>query len=274
MLREPFYRNFLREELEGRCHSNSRYSLRAFARSIGFEASVISQIISGKRVPTLKTGKRLVESLNLSPQLQFDFLNSIANTRKDRDTSRVGILKELNTYNALSKLDHEMFQMIADWYHYAILALTFDKNFKTDPRWISSQLDITVTQAKIALERLYRLEFLKKLPKGKVELKQNSFTTSNKKITTPALRLHQKQILKKSMESLENDPIESRSHNSMTLSIDPEKLSLAKSKIEDFINHLSTELEVGSKRQVYELSISLFPLQKNKKEIGNENLKN
>jgi hypothetical protein len=49
----------------------------------------------------------------------------------------------------------------------------------------------------------------------------------------------------------------------MTMSIDPAMLPEAKAQIEQFTQSLCKLLESGKRRQVYELGISLFPIQKN-----------
>lgn len=81
-------------------------------------------------------------------------------------------------------------------------------------------------------------------------------------MTHASLKRHQKQVLEKALHSLENDSIEVRSMTSMTMAIDPEMLPKAKIMIETFTNQLCVLLESGSRKQVYEMSVNLFPVQK------------
>ena len=48
---------------------------------------------------------------------------------------------------------------------------------------------------------------------------------------------------------------------SVTMSIDPEKLEQARNLIQEFQERLDNFLESGEKKEVYQLTISLFPLQ-------------
>lgn len=50
--------------------------------------------------------------------------------------------------------------VISDWYHYAILELTYVSGFKANPNWIVKKLSITVEESKSAVERLKRLGLL------------------------------------------------------------------------------------------------------------------
>ena len=64
------------------------------------------------------------------------------------------------------------------------------------------------------------------------------------------------------MESLEKDTIEDRDITSMTMAIDPDRLPLAKSLIAEFTRQLCETLETGKQKRVYQLGVSLYPLQK------------
>jgi plasmid maintenance system antidote protein VapI len=66
--------------------------LRAFSRALGFEHSVISQIIAGKRVPSLRTAFRLIEALKLDNSTALEFMTSLAETQNARG------LKRMNPY--------------------------------------------------------------------------------------------------------------------------------------------------------------------------------
>lgn len=259
----PFYRTCIQEELSKRCEKNPRYSLRAFARSLGFEASVVSQILAGKRVPSFKTAQKLTESLGLSPEEADHFLASLAEVHRSRGLERLNpYFRKLPAAVAKPReLSLELFRVIADWYHYAILALSLTQGFRSEAQWIASELGISVTEAKLAIDRLLSLGLLKH-EGNRLVCSTEGFTTADKQMTNAALKRRQKQILEKAIESLENDPIEVRNHSSMTMSVDPEKIPAAKQMIEEFTQKLCQFLESGNQTQVYELGIALYPLQK------------
>lgn len=256
------YKQILAEEFARRTAKNPKYSLRAMAKALEVEPGALSQILSGKRIPSYKMSQQILKHLELSPELESEFLNSIATAHQSRGLERINpAFKEMRYQPAPRDLNIELFRIIGDWYHYAILFLTYVDGFRSDARWIASQLSISEIEAKLAIERLISCGLLIR-EKGKLKCWENSFTTADKQVTTAALRRHQRQILEKAVYSLENDPIDVRSHSSMTMAIDPSKINEAKKLIEDFTNKLSGMLESGTRSHVYELSLCLFPLQK------------
>ncbi len=78
----PDYIKRLNQELEKRVEKNRHYSLRAFARFLEVDPSLLSKIISAKEVPSLKRGDKFAVKLNLSSCERESFLLSIAETQK------------------------------------------------------------------------------------------------------------------------------------------------------------------------------------------------
>jgi uncharacterized protein (TIGR02147 family) len=155
----------------------------------------------------------------------------------------------------------EEFRIISEWYHAAILELTFSKDFKSEPRWIANALQISEMEAKLAIERLIKLELLED-DNGKLKKSDFNLDTKDKNKTSTFLKRRQKQILEKSKHSLENDPIDQRNHSALTVCIDPAMIPEAKERIQKFMWELGQLLVTGQPKRVYELSVNLFPLQK------------
>jgi len=270
MLEMAYYKHAIQEELARRCEKNSRYSLRSFARALGFNSAVISQVLSGKRVPSPKTAKKIAQGLGLSPEQEHDFFASLAEVQRARGLQRLSpVFKKLSASDISLQgppldLSIEAFRIISDWYHYAILELSCTEGFHSDANWIAIQLDITPLEAKLAIERLLKLGLLEE-KNGRLSKTNERVTTADKHLTTPGLRKYQKQLLEKAIESLENDPIEIRSMSSMTMSVDPKNIPLAKKLIDECAKQISALLRNGKQEEVYQLQMSLYPLQKKKR---------
>jgi len=266
-----YYRDCLHSELERRVQGNPSYSLRAFARALKIEPGALSQFLSGKRTPSHKLASRILRELDLSPDERNAFIASLASHQRSRGLKRMCPAFRALEADVPSKreLSVDFFQVIAEWYHYAIMLLAETRGFKRDPRWIASRLGISPVEVKLALERLLMLELLQEVD-GKLRFVDQEVTTANKDQTAPALRRRQRQILQKAIESLENDPIDRRSMTGMTMAIDPAKLPQAKKLISEFNRKMSRFLESGEKTEVYEMQISLFPLQKTRSEAASE----
>src|SRR5580698_8295148 len=93
---DSFYKTILEEELSRRAEVNPRYSLRAMARALGIEPGALSEILSGKRVPSYKMAQKILAALELEPETQTQFLESLAQTHRKRGLERINpIFKKL-----------------------------------------------------------------------------------------------------------------------------------------------------------------------------------
>lgn len=243
------FRQLLQSELIRRTRANPKYSLRAFARFLEIQPDYLSKLLLGRRAMTARTIHRLGLRLGLKPQDLEKFDSKIS--RKHQE--------QIAVYQSLLS---DQFQLISDWYHFAILELVHVKGFKPEAKWIARALGITVTEVHSAIERLQRLDFLEITPSGKWKiLDSGKSTTIGQELTSAALRKMQRQILEKAIDALEIVSPKERDQSSMTMAIDSTRLAEAKRRILKFRRELSDYLEAGSKRdEVYQISISLFPL--------------
>lgn len=257
---EAFYRLHLKGELSRRSARNRRYSLRAFARALSLDPGLLSKVLAGQASLSLKAALKVVAALHLAPDEQRLFMESIADEHKQKELSSVS--PEFAQYEPpeVDELDLETFRVIADVTHYALLELTFVEDFESSPAWIAGRLGISLDEAETAMRRLLQLGLLETDENGFLRKVNRSLTTKNKNVTTPAHKRHQLQVLDLSIAALENEPLETRSHTSMTMAIDPEKLPVAKKMIQDFMDGLCEFLESGKRKRVYQLGVGLFPM--------------
>lgn len=243
MQRTVDFRIYLQDELIERCKKNSSYSLRAFARFLHLEPSALSKILHGKRSISSDMFERIANRLGLGPIEKSNF-------------------QKPKVSNAFNELSGEVFQVISQWYHFAILELTYVEGFVPQAKWIAKALGISVNEATIALERLKSLGYLEVLPDGKCVDKYSNVTTLGMAETFGAARRRfQKELLEKAIDALENLHESVRDQTSITFSMNPDMLPFAKKEILAFRRRLSRQLQKRlPKREVYQLVVSLFPL--------------
>lgn len=236
----------LREELVRRTSRNPKYSLRAFAKSLGLSSSFLSKLMNGQRPLTEKTLIKILPHLSLSP-------SEAIKLRKNSGQKRDWNLE-------FDSLDHDRFQLISDWYHFAILELSSVQGIVLNPKSVSACLGISIHEAKVALERLRRLELLDHENELK-PARARSLSTVGPKFTTDATRNQQRQILQMAIRALDEVPFKERDQSSVTLAIPKSRLSEAKSKIAAFRRELTSYLQrPGERDSVYHLSISFYPV--------------
>ncbi len=247
-------RQRLQSELEKRKLQNSSYSLRALARDLELDHSLLSRIITSKIQMTPKIFKRIAGHLNLTPEEFLFYQDEIKQRKKIQSKEKVVTAQ-------FRSLGIEEFKMIQNWYNFAILELVRLDGFEPNAEWISKKLNISVDEAGLAIERLLALNLLKNNQNGSYSKVSPNISVMNPEFTAQAMRERQKEVLEKAIHSLETLPIHLRDNSSMTLSIDSSMLPEIKENIKKMRRSLANNITKKSKKrdQVYELSISFFP---------------
>jgi uncharacterized protein (TIGR02147 family) len=248
--------DFINLELERRIALNPRYSLRAFAKNLGLDAGYLSNVLAGKRHLSIGAAQKIALALNLTDaeaQFLFDSAAERDQIKKDDLRKKASQKKEL---------DADTYAVISDMIHYLILEATFLEDFESDPRWMARRFGLTVIEVEAAMARLIRLGLLIQV-EGTLRKSDRNLTIRDKSKTSPALKSSQQQILKSASKALFQDPIERRASIGGTMTIDPVKLPLAKKMISEFVDSLIEVLESGKRKEVFQIGVSLFSLEKN-----------
>ena len=246
---ESSFRLFLQQELIGRCKQNPQYSLRSFAQNLGIDASTLSQLLAGRRRFTRKSVERLGLSLGLKPS-EIQKFYSEAKVREEYDHL---------------KIDH--FNATSEWYYDAILELTHLKHFKGDPKWIATVLNVSVVQVNTAVDTLQRLGMLKIEDGQWIDTNVTTTTITDPDLTSAALKQYQKKILELSIRAVEEENIVDRDHTSVCLTIKKSEIPHIKSFLKEFRRQFADFVRKSKPEhdEVYQLSVSFFPLSKNQK---------
>jgi len=239
-------RQILLEELAKTQSRNPRYSMRAYAESLGISQSAVSEMLSGRRSITHKSAKRILEGLDKNPAEISEILEGT----------------ESEVVQTFRPLDIDAFHVVADWHYFAILSLAETETFQSSPSWIAKRLGISEKQTKDAIETLLRLELLKKDKRsGKLSPTGTQLEALSTK-ASPALRKANRQNIELTAKALESVPLEKRDFTAITICVDPRRLDEAQKLIKSFRRKFSSIMESGPKKEVYKLCIQLFPLSK------------
>jgi len=233
---------------------NPSYSLRAFAKKLGVGVSSLSEVMNGRRPPTLRFGERVVASLGIADDERARVLGELF--KKNTET-RVAARR---SNDAFTPLDGDQDEVISHWYHFAILSLAETKNFKSSPEAIAKRLGLTVAEAKAAVDRLLRLKLLR-TEKSRLKTTGRGFATTSG-LPNSAIRRAHLRNLDLLHDRLESTPLEDQDFSAITMAVSKSKLESAKAKIKKFRRELMAYLEDGDKDEVYNLSIYLMPLTK------------
>jgi uncharacterized protein (TIGR02147 family) len=233
---------------------NPAFSLRALAKKLKVNPSALSEVLSGKRLPTLRFGNQVTEALLLSESEKQVVLSSL---HKKNTLHRV---KAMQSGVVFVQLERDQYEVIGQWFNFAILALADTRGFKSDTKWIARRLGISETDAKGAIARLLRLGLIVRQNARLKTTGKQLATTSG--ILNPAIRRAHFQNLELIGRSLESVSLSDQDFSAMTVATSKAKVSEAKERIKAFRRELASFLESGPKEEIYNLSMFLFPLTK------------
>lgn len=260
------YRDVIRVEYSRRRQRNPSYSLRAFARDLKFTYSRLNEVLNAKRGISSEAAERLAKGLGLSPIETRTFVRQVEASHARSATARKSARLELekDSMTAPDKfIQLDVFEVICNWYHYAILELTQVRGFKSDITWISKRLGISRIEASDAIERLLRIGLLVQDRQGRWSPSQN-FTFSTEGVPSQGIKRHHEQILEKAKDAIHLQDLETRDLSSVTFAIRSDLVPLAKQKIQTFRRELMRELETESQKEgpdaVYCLATHFFRL--------------
>ena len=253
--------HFLRTELLAKLKGNSSYSLRAFARSLKLSPGYLSQVLNDKRSLSEEKALAISQQLKWAPDKRELFVNLVRVQSSKDPRFKQYVLDQIHGNRPeaaeFKDLQLDQFALIADWYHFAILELSRIYSSRLDEKLIAAKLGISPFVAREALERLVRLDCLKRTPSGYFTPLKNY---QIKDIPSDAIRSFHHQQLDLAKEALENQPLDAREFQGVTMAINPKKIKRAKELILRFSKEIMECLEEGTPSAIYHFSTQLYRL--------------
>lgn len=255
------YQSILRNELSNRKRKNNAYSLRSFARDLQISQSFLTQVLSQKRKLSDDKAILISEKLKLRPTQKKIFVN-LVRLELARDLKSKKILQEeisvlLKKHPQFTLLSEDTFNIVADWYYFAILELTMVKGFKSNAEWISKKLDVPAKEILLAIERLKRVGLLVEIG-GEFKKVEKDYLFE--KIPSIAIKKHHIQTLELARKAIMQQPLEKREFFTISFPLDPQKLFQAKQLIREFSEKFMAEMQESEPKSVYKLAIQFFRL--------------
>ncbi len=263
------YREFLTKALEDRHARNSKYSLRAFARDLGISVASLSLILAGKQGISKAVAKKIAKRLGMHEEEKRFFCDLVesehARGARQKELARI----RLQQYSREQSLTLDTFQVMSDWYYFAILELTMIDGFVSSPAWIAKSLGISISVTEAAIERLKRLELLEEV--DGILCQTGGFMATPSDVPSEALKKFHSQLLHKAQKAIYDQSVEERDISSITLPIQVCDIPWAKQQIKEFRRGLMAKLESAEKKDaVYCLAVQFFGVQEKEVQKGNE----
>jgi uncharacterized protein (TIGR02147 family) len=264
---QPSYRHILRGELEARMNSNPQFSMRAFSRDLGLSPSLFSMVLAGTRNLSYAKCVDIAQTLKFNIGKTQGFLSLYLLEKSKNDKERASLMKNLKPKQAAFFLQelHE-FEVVSDWYHFAIVEWLGIPGASQNPSTIAKKLGLKTLQVKSSLVKLESLGLIKKVSGSFVKSHKNfrvHSETSNR-----AIQNHHKQILKLAESRLSAlDPGE-RDFASLTFSgsaIQMEKVKIQSRLFRKKVMKILSESTTDNK-EVFVVSTQVFSVIKQERE--------
>ena len=256
------YREFLRQHYEARKVENKNYSYRVFASAVGMDQSHLAKILLGHmHLPLEKVSPfcEYFEFKNASAKY-FEALVCFgrASTPAEAKTwfDQLQIIRPPK-FRCLPAEQHEYFR---HWYTPVIRALVGIQEHSSATK-ISEQIipPITPEAAQQSIDLLRSLDLIRQTSEG--EVLSEAHIGSGRVPNSPLLRNYHHQILERSMDALENIPIEERDISSLTVSLDEQAFADIRAMIRDFRTAVQKRVDLVDKAErAYLINFQIFPV--------------
>jgi uncharacterized protein (TIGR02147 family) len=261
------YQSFLRELFQSKV-SQRNLSLRGFARIAGISHSYLSRVMNSQKSLSIASASKISHILDLSPEEEAHLMRLVARDQVS-ESSRTGqqlrarILKTQRTTKSTVSLDN--FKAIAEWHHFAIIALINVKDFRGTGRWIGERLGIPAEVAKESLDRLIKLGFIKKENGKFVALNDGDIETPHD-VASQAVRENHRQHLHLAGQALTKLPPEHLEFQNCSIPMLKSDLPKAKKRLRLFMDQFIRDMEKNPGDEVCQLNLQFYMLSKNPKE--------
>jgi hypothetical protein len=240
---EQLQTEILNVELAKRKSLDPSYSVRKFSAEAGVDSSTMSKYLKNTRKMSEYIFKNILHSLKVSQGTEDEYSKKVLQ---------------------LDILEKQHSEIRANWYYYAILELTTLVDFQSDIKWMSNKLSLDFKTTHDAVELLKEV--------GALVIEDNKFKDNLGNVSfvehvdmdIEEGRIHQTQLLQKSIYSVNNNDSSIKDHTSYSFALDSSLVPEVKQLIEEFTGQLANLIDEKSKENdsVYTVQVNLTSLTK------------
>lgn len=241
----------LSEVFKHRSLKNGNYSLRAYARDLKIEPSLLSKILRHKYTLTETMIRRLCTCLGLSDHEIERYLYAHSVRKVD------------NCCHLCRPIATEHLKSLSNTHCLDILRLAETTDFIYDMVWISKRLNLPVKAVEDSISQLLQM--------GYVKIEGNNLTVVHSRHSLPLAQVKddlpqkiQAAYLKQALEALQSVPAHERNQSFLTLAIDREQMPKLAEEANLFLRKVAQLASAGNKypNEVYHISLILHPVTK------------
>lgn len=255
------YRDILTDCFMQRRRTNSRYSMRAFARDILLSPSRLSEVIAGKGELSREKGALIVKQLKMSPELAEEFLDLIDAASSPIAAERKAAAERVRRRRGSSRdghyIEESTFDLIADPMSILVwtfmLLPTYDHSVTT----IAKYLKMDLFDLYDALKKLEHVNLVKNID-GLWLPTKDRFSTGDS-VPSESIREFHRRLSSLGHRAIEDQTMNERHLDAAIMPFDIRKLAEVKIRIANFTQSLIDEYGVSGD-SIYALSVNFFKM--------------
>lgn len=254
-------RHYLKFEFDARKKRRPHYSLRAFARDLDLSPSALSEYLSGKltfsQERILQVSKKIqLRSVQTEHWLDLVKMES-SSSKADREVAAAKVKARASQEKGTIAL--ELFQVISDWYHFALLELIEISPIYQDHKAAAKALGLDAKTVRESWERLIQVGLAEK--REGIYKSSTLATFAGEDVPSAALRNFHAGLISKALVAQEEEPVEKKEFVSIVFSFRSDDLKAIKDEVYKFQVDLTNRYaQKKNKDSVYCLSTQLFNL--------------
>ena len=255
--------SYLKSELDERTGKAPGFSLRAFAKELGLSPAYLSQLISRKKKLSAERRLEVARRLGLDGVgVRYFYILTLLDAAASPDI-QAALHKQLrdleHSYEELT-IDAEHFKAIADWYHIAILEMTYLHDFDPSPANLAERLGIEELTAVEALIRLERLNLIARDDSGRyAKCSANHIFRATE--TNQAFATFLRQMAELAVQAMDHQPLQERLVMSQTFCIGDDQFDEAREVTREYTQRMAGLFDSAKKRtRTYQLNVQFFNL--------------
>ncbi len=241
-------------------------TLQDLAYKLGYKSpSLLSMIASGKRLPSNQMLEDLLDEWKIDSEkreivrLKLEIEKRIAKNRPATNAiNRLALKDKKYKYHTI---EIEAFNSIKDWHNLVLKHLIGTPLFKEDPTYLSLLLKkkITPAQVKKSIETLLNSGMIfRNQETGELYLDEAKAAETTHDIPSEAIREHHKGMIQRALETIDEESIEKRHINSLTLQFDHQKSAEAKEFILNFVKQFNEKFHAEQSSDVRQLNVQFY----------------
>lgn len=242
-------------------------TLNDLAKKLGYNSpSLLSMIANGKRLPSSEILESLFDEWKIESNLRELVRLRLEIEKKSRKNRPTLALQEklarLDKKSTFKTIDLDTFNTITEWQHVVLQQLVTAPDFKEDYHLLSQRLrkKVSPAQVKKSIATLVKAGFLKRNAiSGELEPRgAESTAETTHDIPSEAIREHHKAMINRAIEAIDEQSVEQRHINSLTLRFNEERKNEAKDAILNFVRDFNNRFYDADSNSIHQLNVQFF----------------